>query len=60
MADIVITDDCIGCESCVEICPDVFTMDKSGSRAVVKDPSSTADCVEEAMETCPVSCIVRE
>ncbi len=60
MAAIIITDDCIGCESCTSICPDVFTMADDGAKAVVKRPDSTAPCVEEAMETCPVGCIIRE
>ena len=60
MSELVITEECIGCESCVEICPDVFDMDADGEKAMVKDPASTADCVEEAIETCPVQAIVRE
>jgi ferredoxin len=60
MADIVIGEECLGCESCVELCPAVFEMDRRGSRAVVKDPASTAPCVDEAMDICPVGCIVRE
>lgn len=60
MAEIQITEDCIGCESCVELCPDVFKMDESTEKAVATDPSSTLDCVDEAMETCPVNAIIRE
>lgn len=46
-------DECIGCESCVEICPDVFEMDDDGEKARVINPNSTAECVDEAIETCP-------
>lgn len=60
MSEIQITEECIGCESCVELCPDVFKMDESTEKAVVIDPASNADCVEEAMETCPVGAIIRE
>lgn len=60
MAEIQITEECIGCESCVELCPEVFKMDESTEKAVVTDPASTADCVDEAIETCPVSAIIRE
>lgn len=60
MSEIVITEECIGCESCVELCPEVFDMDAGGDRALVKDPSSTADCVDEAIETCPVQAIIKE
>ena len=60
MAEIKVTDECIGCESCVEVCPDVFEMDDASGHAKPKDPSSTAPCVEEAMDICPVDAIVRE
>ena len=60
MASLNVTEECIGCESCVEVCPDVFEMDAAGTYAKVKDPASTAACVEEAIEICPVSAIVRE
>lgn len=60
MAAIKVTEECIGCESCVEVCPDVFDMSADGSMAVVKDAASTAACVEEAIEICPVAAIVRE
>ncbi|MDK2956884.1 MAG: ferredoxin [Desulfovibrionales bacterium] len=43
---------CIGCEACVEICPEVFEMDESSEKATVKDPDAVLDCVEEAIENC--------
>jgi len=58
MSEIQVTEECIGCESCVELCPEVFEMDDDKAR--VKDPSSTAECVQEAMDTCPVEAIIRE
>lgn len=57
---ITITDECMACESCVELCPDVFKMSDSGEIAEVIDADSTADCVEEAMDACPVEAIVKE
>ncbi len=45
---IVISDECMGCESCVELCPDVFEMNADGNMATCKDPDSTLDCVQEA------------
>lgn len=60
MADLTITDECVGCETCVELCPAVFVMDDAGEKALVKNPSAEDDCVEEAMESCPVQAIVRE
>ena len=59
MAEIKVTDECIGCESCVEVC-DVFVMDDTTGYAKPKDPSSTAPCVDEAIDICPVQAIVRE
>ena len=60
MAEVKVTEECIGCESCVEVCPEVFEMDESTGHAKAKNPASTAACVEEAMEICPVDAIVRE
>lgn len=60
MSEISINDECIGCESCVEICPEVFTMVADTEKAVVTDPASTAECVDEAIDTCPVQAIARE
>ncbi|WP_316900385.1 ferredoxin [Pseudodesulfovibrio indicus] len=53
MPIVIDPDECIGCESCVEICPEVFEMDDDGEKATVIDPNSTKDCVDEAIETCP-------
>jgi len=53
MSVVIDPDECIGCESCVEICPDVFEMDDAGELAIVIDEDATGECVEEAIETCP-------
>lgn len=57
MAIVIDADACMACESCVELCPEVFAMNDDGDLAVVLDPSSTADCAEEAMEACPAEAI---
>jgi ferredoxin len=57
---IVISDECMGCESCVELCPDVFEMNADGNMATCKDPDSTLDCVQEAIDACPAEAISRE
>lgn len=57
MGIVVDHDECIGCESCVEICPDVFEIDEDGEKAIVLNPDSTNDCVDEAIETCPTEAI---
>ncbi len=50
-------DECEGCETCVELCPNVFAFDDDAQKARVIDPESKEDCVEEAMDSCPVECI---
>lgn len=60
MAKLHITEDCIGCESCVELCPEVFAMDPVSGHAEVNDPDSTLPCVDEAMDACPTEAIVRQ
>ncbi|BCS87263.1 ferredoxin [Pseudodesulfovibrio sediminis] len=57
MVIVVDQDECIGCESCVELCPDVFEMDADGEKALVIAEDSDADCVNEAIETCPTEAI---
>lgn len=52
------SDACVGCESCVEICPEVFEFDETTAKAVVILPEGgPKECIEEAMEACPVECI---
>jgi ferredoxin len=48
---------CIGCGSCVEICPEVFEL-KDDNKAYVKadDKCNTCNC-EEAANICPVEAI---
>ncbi len=51
-------DDCIGCESCVEICPDVFRFNDDTDKAeVIDENSGDKECVEEAVASCPGECI---
>jgi ferredoxin len=50
--------ECIGCGSCVEICPEVFQMQEGEEKAeVIKPEGGPEDQIQEAMDTCPVSCI---
>uniref|UniRef100_A0A7C3Z1V9 Ferredoxin n=1 Tax=Desulfobacca acetoxidans TaxID=60893 RepID=A0A7C3Z1V9_9BACT len=51
-------EECIACGSCVEICPEVFQMREDGEKAVVLKPEGgPEDLIQEAIDTCPVSCI---
>ena len=54
-------DECIGCETCVELCPDVFVFDADAGKAQVRDDAAdNADCAEEAAGSCPAACITVE
>jgi len=47
---------CIGCGSCVSICPKTFEM-KDGKAHPKKSDVKPLTCEEEAMESCPVGAI---
>jgi ferredoxin len=51
-------EECVGCETCVELCPDVFTFDEDEQKAhVAKEEGGDEACIDEAIETCPTQCI---
>lgn len=51
-------EECIGCGTCQEICPEVFELDEeTGKAIVIQAEGGPEDLIEEAMESCPVSCI---
>ncbi|MBI5603729.1 MAG: ferredoxin [Deltaproteobacteria bacterium] len=51
-------EECIACGTCIELCPDVFQMNEEIEKAVVILPEGgPKECIEEAIESCPVSCI---
>lgn len=52
------TDECIGCGSCAEICPEVFGFNEEEGKAFVrKADGGDLECAGEAAAACPVSCI---
>lgn len=54
-------EECIGCEACVEICPEVFEFDDDEGKAIVIEAAdASADCVDEAIASCPGECITKE
>lgn len=54
-------DECIGCEACVELCPEVFGFDDDEEKAfVIEGKEGGADCVDEAIASCPAECIEME
>lgn len=51
-------DECTGCETCVELCPEVFEFDDNTETAkVILEEGGPEDCIQEAVESCPVECI---
>ena len=58
---IIDQEECLGCEACVEICPNAFIMDEEKGKASVKDSADPDDdCVDEAIASCPAECIGKE
>ena len=53
------TEECIGCMSCVEHCPEVFGFDDGTGKAFVLMPGGggSEKCIDEAIDGCPVGCI---
>ncbi len=55
------TDECIGCETCCELCPDIFEFDEGEGKAhVIKPEGGDEACIEEAVGSCPAGCISYE
>ncbi|MDD3926238.1 MAG: ferredoxin [bacterium] len=52
-------DKCIGCEICVNACPDIFEMQADGLSHVKEDAAACEQegCCEEAAELCPTDAI---
>lgn len=53
-------DECLGCETCAEICPKVFVMNDDGKAEVIADADTELECVDEAIGSCPAECIIKE
>ncbi len=54
-------EECVGCETCVELCPDIFAFDNDAEKAnVIKAEGGDEDCIEEAIDSCPAECISYE
>jgi ferredoxin len=63
MAKTVVIDEeeCLGCEACVELCPDIFEFDSDTEKAIVIKPEGgDEECIEEAIGSCPAECITYE
>ncbi|MFC1820808.1 ferredoxin [Thermodesulfobacteriota bacterium] len=52
---------CTDCESCLEICPNVFQRNRETGHIEIKDlPEYPEDNILEAISLCPASCITWE
>ncbi|WP_027179107.1 ferredoxin [Maridesulfovibrio bastinii] len=54
---VIDTDECIGCEACVETCPNVFSMGPGGFAMVVNSEGASEEEINEAIDMCPANCI---
>lgn len=48
---------CIGCGTCVSLCPKNWEMGDDGKARPEEKKVSTLGCNQEAAENCPVQCI---
>ncbi len=54
----IISEECIACELCAEVCPAVFTMgDDTAELRLVDVPAAEEEAVVEAAEACPTEAI---
>jgi len=52
---------CIGCESCVDLAPEIFEMEDELAIVIEEEvPDELEDKVQEAIEICPVDAIRTE
>ncbi|MBD2579021.1 ferredoxin [Oscillatoria sp. FACHB-1406] len=49
---------CIGCKHCAHVAPNTFYIEPTYGRSrALRQDGDTEDCVQEAIDTCPVDCI---
>ncbi len=54
----IVTEDCIACQTCVAICPDVFAFNEDEQKAyIIKPEGGPEDLIEECIASCPAQCI---
>ncbi|MCD6390195.1 MAG: ferredoxin [Desulfobulbaceae bacterium] len=56
-----VTEECIACGQCVEICPEVFVLEDDIAEVIVDEiPEEYQDKCKEAAEECPAEAIIIE
>lgn len=50
-------DKCIGCGTCVALCPKVFKLGDNGKAEVVNQKGDTEENIQNAIDSCPVEAI---
>lgn len=57
-----VNENCIGCGTCVGICPEVFELNDEGfAENIIGDvPAELEKSAKEAAECCPVNAIIKE
>jgi ferredoxin len=48
---------CIGCGTCVSMCPDNWEMKENGKAYPKKEEIDEIGCNQQAADSCPVQCI---
>jgi len=51
------SDLCVSCGLCAQVCPDVFELGDSGIAQVKDGADASADCIQDAVDQCPVGAI---
>lgn len=54
---IVDKDACIGCGTCVAVCPNVFQLGDDGKSHVANPKGATEPEIQQGIDSCPVQCI---
>ena len=48
---------CVSCGLCEQVCPEVFELGDDGTAQVKDDADLNADCIQDAVDQCPVGAI---
>lgn len=51
------TSECTGCGLCAQLVPDVFSLGDDNLAKVTNQSGANADAIQEAIDSCPVTCI---